>query len=146
MKNSFFLKSFVAFIVGFIFSIGLAISRMTQPQKVIGFLNPFEWDPSLLFVMVGALTVHIISYALIKRRHSPLLDSQWHVPSRKDITMRLLLGSAIFGFGWGLGGFCPGPGVTSLVSGDLRAVLFVLSMLAGMILFKLTAPYIRLRE
>lgn len=146
MSKQFLKQNAVAFNVGFIFSIGLAVSRMTQPQKVIQFLNPADWDPSLLFVMIGALGVHAISYALIKKRASPILDSQWHIPKRKDITLRLVLGSAIFGFGWGLGGFCPGPAVTSLASGDSRAVFFVISMISGMVFFKLTEPYLKLRE
>lgn len=134
----------IAFAVGFIFAIGLAISGMTQPQKIIGFLNPWDWDPSLLFVMVGAIGFHILAYPLVRKRGSPLLDTKWHVPTRKDITPQLVLGSILFGIGWGLGGFCPGPGVTSLASGDLRAFLFVGAMIAGMIFFKKTAPYLDL--
>ena len=136
----------VSFIVGLLFAIGLALAGMTQPQKVIGFLNPFAWDPSLLFVMVGAIGVHALSYPLIKRRSSPLLDTKWHVPTRKDVTSRLAIGSAIFGIGWGLGGYCPGPGLTSLSSGDLRPVIFVVAMIIGMLLFKKTESLLRLRE
>jgi len=136
----------VSFAVGFIFALGLAISGMTQPQKIIAFLNPWDWDPSLLFVMVGAVGVHVIAYPLIRKRKSPLLDTKWHVPTRKDITTRLILGSSLFGVGWALGGFCPGPGITSLASGDLRAFAFVGAMIAGMILFKKTEPYLKLRE
>lgn len=136
----------VSFTVGFIFAIGLAISGMTQPQKIIGFLNPWEWDPSLFFVMIGAVGIHIVAYPLVRKRTSPLLDTRWHVPTRKDVTTRLVLGSILFGIGWGLGGFCPGPGVTSLASGDLRAFLFVGAMIVGMILFKKTEPYLKLRE
>lgn len=139
-------RNAISLIVGFIFAIGLAISGMTQPEKILRFLNPWEWDPSLLFVMIGAVGVHIITYPMVRKRTSPLLDSKWHVPQRKDISPRLLIGSAVFGIGWGLGGFCPGPGVTSLASGDLRAVLFVGAMLVGMILFKKTEPYLKLRE
>lgn len=136
----------VSFAVGFIFAIGLVISGMTQPQKIIGFLNPWEWDPSLLFVMIGAVGIHIVAYPLVRKRTSPLLDTKWHVPTRKDVTTRLVLGSILFGIGWGLGGFCPGPGVTSLASGDLRAFLFAGAMIVGMILFKKTEPYLKLRE
>ena len=146
MKTIWIRQNMVSFAVGFIFAIGLAISGMTQPQKVIGFLNPWEWDPSLLFVMLGAVGVHIISYPLVKRKSSPLLDTIWHVPKRNDVTARLILGSAIFGVGWGLGGYCPGPGVTSLASGDLRAYLFVGTMIVGMLLFKRTERYLKLRE
>lgn len=139
-------QNVVSFAVGIIFAIGLAISGMTQPQKIIGFLSPWDWDPSLLFVMIGAVGIHIAAYPLVRKRPSPLLDTKWHVPTRKDVTTRLVLGSILFGIGWGLGGFCPGPGVTSLASGDLRAFLFVGAMIVGMILFKMTEPYLKLRE
>lgn len=146
MNKNLFQKNFVSFAVGFLFAIGLAVSGMTQPQKVIGFLNPWDWDPSLLFVMVGAISVHAVAYLFVKKRASPLLDSNWHTPSRKDLTVRLILGSAIFGIGWGLGGYCPGPGVTSLATGDFRVILFVISMVAGMFIFKRTEHYLKLPE
>jgi uncharacterized membrane protein YedE/YeeE len=139
-------QNVVSFAVGLIFSIGLALSGMTQPQKVIHFLNPWAWDPSLLFVMIGAIGVHLVSYPLIRRRKSPLLDTKWHIPTRKDITARLVLGSALFGVGWGLAGFCPGPALTSLASGDIRPVIFVVAMIFGMLLFKKTEPVLKLRE
>ena len=132
MNSRILQQNFVSFFVGLLFAVGLALSGMTQPQKVIGFLNPWSWDPSLLFVMLGAVGIHIITYPLIKRRASPLLDSEWHIPTRKDITPQLILGSALFGIGWGLGGFCPGPGLVSLFSGDFRSVLFVTAMVLGM--------------
>lgn len=146
MKSNFIKQNFVSFGVGVLFAIGLAISGMTQPQKVIGFLTFGDWDPSLLFVMVGAISVHLIAYPLIRRRHSPLLDTKWHIPTRKDVTTRLMLGSALFGVGWGLGGYCPGPALTSVASGELRSILFVTSMILGMYLFKKSEPHLRLRE
>lgn len=146
MNSALTKQNAVSFIAGLLFAIGLAVAGMTQPQKIIDFLNPWNWDASLLFVMIGAVGVHIIAYPLVRKKSSPLLDTQWHVPTRKDISTRLILGSALFGIGWGLGGFCPGPGVTSLASGDGRAVLFVLSMIVGMILFKKTEPFLKLRE
>ena len=146
MKSNFTKQNVVSFVVGLLFATGLAISGMTQPQKVIGFLNPWDWDPSLLFVMLGAIGVHLISYPLIRRRSSPLLDTKWHVPTRKDVTTRLIVGSALFGIGWGLAGFCPGPALTSLASGEIRSVLFVGAMIFGMLLFRKTEPYLRLRE
>lgn len=139
-------QNVVSFFVGLIFSIGLAISGMTQPQKIIQFLNPWDWDPSLLFVMAGAVGVHIITYSLVRKRATPLFDSKWHVPTRKDITARLIIGSALFGIGWGLGGFCPGPGVVSLASFDQQPALFVGAMIAGMIIFKKTERYLKMRE
>jgi uncharacterized membrane protein YedE/YeeE len=139
-------QNFISFVVGVLFAVGLAISGMTQPQKVIGFLSLSNWDPSLLFVMLGAISVHLLSYPLVRRRQSPLLDTKWHVPTRKEITPRLIIGSALFGIGWGLAGFCPGPAVTSLASGDGRSVLFVATMILGMLLFKKTEPYLKLRD
>lgn len=132
MKNA-----LAALVVGFVFALGLGISGMTQPQKVIGFLDLFgNWDPSLIFVMVGAILVHFVTYKLIRRRNSPLLSTQWHVPTKKEITPALIVGSFIFGVGWALGGFCPGPAVTSLASFDIKVFQFVVSMLVGMFLFR----------
>lgn len=139
-------QSAISFFVGLLFAIGLAVSGMTQPKKIIDFLNPSSWDPSLIFVMLGAVGFHLISYPLVRRRPSPLLDTKWHVPSRRDVTPRLILGSALFGVGWGLAGFCPGPALTSLAAGDLRSILFVGAMIFGMLLFRKTEPYLRLRE
>jgi hypothetical protein len=146
MKSNLTKQNAVSFIVGLLFATGLAVSGMTQPQRVIGFLNPWDWDPSLLFVMLGAVGVHLVSYPLIRRRSSPLLDTEWHIPTRNDVTIRLIVGSALFGIGWGLAGFCPGPALTSLASGDIRSTLFVGTMIFGMLLFKKTEPYLRLRE
>lgn len=132
MKNS-----IASFVVGFIFAIGLGISGMTQPQKVVGFLNLFGgWDPSLIFVMGGAVAVHFITYRLIRRRPSPLLATNWQVPTKTEITPALVVGAVLFGVGWGLGGFCPGPAMTSLMSFESRPVIFVVSMLVGMLIFK----------
>lgn len=139
-------QNILSFAVGFIFAIGLSISGMTQPQKIIAFLNPWGWDPALLFVMMGALGIHIVLYPIVRKRHSPILDTKWHVPTRKDVTTRLMLGSALFGVGWGLGGFCPGPAVTSLATGDLRVFLFTGAMVLGMLIFKKTEPYLKLKE
>ena len=146
MKTKVSRQNIISFAVGFIFAIGLAVAGMTQPERIINFLNPWDWDPSLLFVMLGALGVHAVAYPLVRKRASPLLDTKWHVPTRRDVTGRLIIGSTLFGMGWGLGGFCPGPGVTSLASLDLRAVLFVGAMIVGMILFKQTEPYLKLKE
>jgi hypothetical protein len=131
------MKKLSPLIVGFLFALGLGISGMTHPEKVIGFLDFFgKWDPSLAFVMLGAVLFHFITYQIIRKRSKPLLDSQWHVPTKKKITPALIIGSALFGIGWGISGFCPGPAITSLASFELRPYLFVISMLAGMYLFK----------
>ena len=129
----------VAFISGLIFSIGLGVSSMTQPQKVIGFLDIFgNWDLSLAFVMLGAILVHSLFYILSKKRTSPVLDHTFQIPSRKDLPPRLFLGSSIFGVGWGIAGYCPGPALVSLFSGQLNSFIFVSFMLLGMIFYKLT--------
>lgn len=131
MKNG-----LVALVVGFLFALGLGLAGMTQPQKIVGFLDVFgQWDPSLLFVMVGGVVVHFLTYKLIRRRPSPLLSPQWHVPTKREVTPALLVGSVLFGVGWGLGGFCPGPAMASLASLESKPLVFVLSMLTGMFVF-----------
>lgn len=130
-------QGLAAFFAGLIFSIGLGISGMTQPQKIIGFLDFFDnWDPSLLFVMMGAVGLHFISYRVIRRLKHPLLSNEWFVPVKNELTPSLIAGSVIFGVGWGLGGFCPGAGITSLASFESKPFIFVLSMLIGMFLFR----------
>jgi hypothetical protein len=136
-----------AFISGLIFAIGLGLGGMTQPAKVTAFLDfAGNWDPSLAFVMGGAILVYTPLYHLIRRRSTPLFVSTFSVPTRTDLDPRLLGGAALFGIGWGLGGFCPGPAVTSLASGQTSVVIFVASMLAGMYLFKLVDDPKRRRE
>lgn len=142
MKNA-----LAALVVGFIFSIGLGLSGMTQPQKVIGFLDLFgNWDPSLIFVMIGAIVVHFVMYKLIRKRKSPLLSSDWHVPNNKEITPALVFGAFIFGVGWALGGFCPGPAITSLASFNKTPFVFVISLIAGMYLFKTIDKKVKFRK
>lgn len=142
MKNA-----LAALVVGFIFAMGLGLSGMTQPQKVIGFLDLFgQWDPSLIFVMVGAILVHFVTYKLIRKKSSPLLSSHWHVPTKKEITPALLTGSFIFGIGWALGGFCPGPAITSVASFNKMPVIFVVSMLVGMLLFRLVDKKLKIQK
>lgn len=142
MKNA-----VAALVVGFIFAIGLGLSGMTQPQKVIGFLDLFgHWDPSLIFVMVGAIAVHFVTYKLIRKRKSPLLSPEWNVPTKREITPALVLGSFIFGVGWALAGFCPGPAITSLASFEVRPLVFVVSMLVGMVLFRMVDKKLKLQK
>lgn len=123
----------VSFLSGTVFALGLGISGMTRPIKVIGFLDfAGNWDASLALVMVGAIAVYFTAYRLIRRRSAPLLAEKFSVPERRDIDRNLIVGAAIFGAGWGLGGFCPGPAITSLASG--AAPVFVMAMAAGMYL------------
>ena len=124
---------------GALFGVGLGVAGMTSPAKVQAFLDFFgDWDPSLALVMVGAIAVHVLG-RLVVRRSAPLFDTRFHLPTRNDLDRPLVLGAALFGVGWGLGGFCPGPGIVSLASGTLDAVVFVGAMAVGMALhFRLT--------
>lgn len=125
-----------AFVVGLTFGVGLVYSGMTQPQKVISFLDVVgKWDPSLAFVMLAAIPVHFLSYRWIAGKKSPLLDMKWHYPTKTEITKPLIYGSILFGIGWGLGGFCPGPAIVALGSGSMNVIIFLTSMIAGMWLF-----------
>lgn len=131
------MKNIISFTVGLIFALGLGISGMTKVQVVRGFLDVLgDWNPSLIGVMVGAIIVHSFFFYFIKKRKSPLLDSKFYLPTRKDLDGRLLTGSALFGLGWGWAGICPGPGIVAMTSGNLNIIIFVISLLAGMILFK----------
>lgn len=132
------MKNLIAFIGGVIFSVGLVVSGMTNPQKVIGFLDLFgDWDASLAFVMGGAVVVNLILFKLIMNK-KPLFADKHSIPSNKIIDKRLILGSMMFGIGWGLVGICPGPGIVNLVTFDTSAIMFVLSMIIGMFIFKVT--------
>ena len=136
----------VSFASGIVFAFGLGISGMTRPIKVIGFLDfAGKWDASLAFVMIGAIAVYFIAYRLVRRRTAPLLAGKFSVPERKDIDLNLIVGAAIFGAGWGLGGFCPGPAITSLASGAAPVAVFVLAMAAGIYLHGLLTGLSRFR-
>ena len=118
---------------GFLFGIGLGISGMTDANKVIGFLNlAGTWDPSLAFVMVGAIGANVLASRGMGKRGKPLYAAKFELPSRTEISSPLVVGSALFGVGWGLGGFCPGPGLVSLAGMGPEAGVFVLSMATGM--------------
>lgn len=121
-----------AFLSGALFAVGLAVAGMTNPAKVVGFLDLFgAWDPSLAFVMIGAIGVHVVAVRWSKRRRMPLFDGRFHLPTRRDVDVRLVVGSALFGVGWALAGFCPGPGLVAMTAGQLPALVFVLGMAAG---------------
>jgi len=121
-----------AFATGIIFGFGLSISEMINPARVIGFLDiAGRWDPTLMFVMGGALAVTLPAFAFILRRAQPLLDGEFFLPTKRDIDRPLIFGAAIFGIGWGLGGFCPGPALAGLASGAPGVMLFVAAMVAG---------------
>jgi uncharacterized membrane protein YedE/YeeE len=127
------IQNAVALGAGLVFSAGLVLSGMAQPEKVIGFLDVGgRWDASLLCVMAGAVGVHFVVQRLAHRRTTPLWSPQFWLPTRQDIDGRLLLGSLVFGVGWGLSGYCPGPAIVSLPLGGLSALVFVSAMAAGM--------------
>lgn len=117
---------------GLLFGLGLIVAGMTDPTKVRGFLDfAGDWDPTLAFVMAGAIGVHATAFRLITRRKRPLLAPQFRIPSRTDIDKRMLLGAALFGAGWGLAGICPGPAIVSLGLGERAFFVFVAAMVAG---------------
>jgi uncharacterized membrane protein YedE/YeeE len=121
-----------SFISGMVFALGLGISGMTRPIKVIGFLDFFgSWDASLGFVMIGAICVYFVANRLSRKLPSPILAAKFSLPTRSDLDGQLIMGAAIFGAGWGLGGFCPGPSITSLASGAAPVAVFVAAMAIG---------------
>jgi uncharacterized protein len=140
-------KNITALAAGLVFALGLGLSGMTQPAKVSGFLNVMGlqngiswtaqsgfWDPSLALVMGGALAVTLIAFALTPRRENakPWFDQVFHLPTKKEIDRKLILGGVLFGIGWGLAGYCPGPALASLLIGGVDAFVFCAAMLAGM--------------
>ncbi|EJL88413.1 putative transporter component [Polaromonas sp. CF318] len=125
-------------LVGLVFGLGLIVSGMANPAKVLGFLDlAGPWDPSLAFVMAGAIAVGFFAFLLAKKRRLSLLGAEMKLPAAGRIDRRLVAGSLLFGVGWGLAGFCPGPGLVALGMGEPKAAVFVLAMLAGMAIFEL---------
>ena len=128
--------AFTAGLAGFVFGIGLIVSGMADPAKVLGFLDLFgRWDPSLALVMAGAIAVGAIGFALAGRRTVSLLGAPMAMPTARQIDKRLVLGSMVFGAGWGLAGFCPGPALVAAGAGRLEALAFVVAMVVGMLIF-----------
>ena len=131
------------FVVGLLFGMGLLLSGMADPAKVLGFLDLFgSWDPSLALVMGGAILVGFFAFTLAKKRTTSFLGGALHIPKANQIDRRLLIGAQRFGAGWGLAGFCPGPALVSLFAGQPKAAVFVMAMVAGMILFEVADRYI----
>ena len=130
------MQAVASFLCGLIFGSGLLISGMTQPAKVLGFLDIFgRWDPTLAFVMAGALAVSSVGYALARRQIRPVIAAQHFWPKKTDINRPLVIGSLLFGIGWGLVGLCPGPALENLASLSPRVFVFVMAMIAGMSVF-----------
>jgi len=126
-----------AFVSGLLFGLGLIVAGMSNPSKVIGFLDlAGNWDPSLAFVMAGAIAVGSLAFMFASRRAKSLLGLSMQLPTARHLDRRLVLGSVVFGIGWGLAGICPGPAVILLGSGTMQGVVFVAAMLAGMGLFE----------
>ena len=133
MKRHFGLLS--QYLIGVLFGVGLIISGMSNPQKILGFLDlAGMWDPSLIFVMAGAVIVGLGGFYVVSKRTEAFFGGALHIPQRRDISKPLIIGSLIFGAGWGIAGFCPGPAIVALGAGHLKALVFVLAMLAGMAL------------
>ena len=131
------MNAVIAFIVGLVFGLGLLLSGMANPAKVLNFLDLLgAWDPSLMLVMVGAIAVSSGAFFWVKQRGRTLLDTPLHLPTKRELDRRLILGSVVFGIGWGLAGFCPGPAVVTLGMGEPKAWGFVAAMLAGMAWFE----------
>ena len=130
-------KQIISLLVGLVFGLGLIVSGMTNPAKVVGFLDLFgAWDPSLALVMGGAIGVGVVFFRLAGRRTQAVLGGPMHLPTRRDVDRRLVVGGVLFGAGWGLGGFCPGPGIVSVGSGNEAGYVFVAAMLLGMLVFE----------
>lgn len=130
----------IEFFVGLLFGLGLMLSGMTDPGKVIGFLDVAGlWDPSLALVMGGAVIVGLFAFAVARKRTTTLLGSAMHLPNREDVDQRLLIGALVFGVGWGLAGFCPGPALVAMGAGVWQAAVMTAAMVAGMALHELSA-------
>ena len=123
---------------GFVFGLGLWVSGMANPKKVLGFLDVTgQWDASLMLVMGGAVVVTVVGFRLVSSLNTPVFESKFELPSRKDIDIPLVAGAGIFGIGWGIGGYCPGPALTAFSTLSAEAIVFVAAMIAGGVLHKL---------
>ena len=131
-------KNVSSLLSGILFAVGLGISGMTKPSKIVNFLSITDWetrwDPSLLFVMGGAVITSLVLFRIILKQPTPLFSKSFALPGRKDLDARLIVGSVLFGIGWGIGGYCPGPALVSLVTGSNSVSLFLASMILGIFL------------
>ncbi|MEX0603831.1 MAG: YeeE/YedE family protein [Marinobacter sp.] len=129
--------TFVSFMVGLLFGLGLLLSGMANPEKVLGFLDlAGAWDPSLALVMTGAVAVGLVAFTIAGRWRYSMLGNEMKLPSNREIDKRLVIGSLTFGAGWGMAGFCPGPALVASGAGETKAVVFVAAMIAGMAAFE----------
>ncbi|WP_120077109.1 DUF6691 family protein [Aurantiacibacter odishensis] len=133
------MKTLFSLISGLLFGAGLTIGGMTEPARVRGFLDLFgDWDPTLAFVMGGALVVMAIAWRIVPGMARPIFEDDFHVPTKSELTPKLIGGAVLFGVGWGIAGLCPGPGFAALAIEPAGAAIFVVSMLVGMALLRLT--------
>ena len=132
------MMTFTSLLAGLVFGLGLIVSGMANPAKVLGFLDlAGAWDPSLALVMGGAVGVGLLAFAVARRRRLSLLGAEMRLPTARQIDRRLIGGGLLFGIGWGVAGFCPGPALTALGMGEVKALVFVAAMLVGMGIFEL---------
>jgi|TARA_Y100000385_G_scaffold262710_1_gene294588 uncharacterized membrane protein YedE/YeeE len=131
------MSKIISLVSGIVFGVGLVISEMINPEKVLGFLDLFgNWDPSLAFVMIGALIVSSPLFHIIKNKEKPLFAEKFNYSNNKEVNNRLIVGSALFGAGWGLGGLCPGPAISSIALININSITFVFAMFFGFYLVK----------
>lgn len=130
-------EKLIALLSGLLFGLGLGFSQMIDRQRVLGFLDVAgAWDSTLLFVLGGAVTVTVIAFRFVLRLPHPIFAENFNLPTKKDIDKPLVIGAAIFGIGWGICGYCPGPGITALVLGNWNPILFVVAFIAGSLTYK----------
>ena len=135
------MSKIISLVSGIIFGIGLTVSEMIDPAKVLGFLNIFrDWDPSLAFVMIGALIISSPFFHLFKNNNKPIFSEKFSYSQTKEINKKLIVGSSLFGAGWGLAGLCPGPAIASLALLNINSAIFVVTMFIGFYLVKLSEP------
>lgn len=130
-------KLAAAWFAGGLFGFGLVLSQMIDPRRVQGFLDLAAWDPTLLLVIVGATGTTLVGYRIVQRRDRPVFEDRFHLPTATKLDGRLLLGSALFGGGWGMAGYCPGPALTAAAIGFIEPLVFLVALLAGSLLFDL---------
>ncbi|MDH3914657.1 MAG: YeeE/YedE family protein [Chromatiales bacterium] len=130
-------KLAAAWFAGGLFGFGLVLSQMIDPRRVQGFLDLAAWDPTLLLVIAGATGTTLVGYRIVQRRDRPVFEDRFHLPTATKLDGRLLLGSALFGAGWGMAGYCPGPALTAAAIGFIEPLVFLLALLAGSLLFDL---------
>ena len=132
------MRLIILFLIGLIFGVGISIGGMANPAKVLNFFDlAGTWDPSLIFVMGGAVVVTFIGYRFVLKRPTPMMDAKFHLPTRRDLDLPLIAGSAFFGIGWGISGFCPGGALPALGTGRSEVFIFVAALLAGIFAAKI---------